>query len=81
MTLKFEKQRVLDLIDTNDNPQNWRLKNLVGPSIQIKRLLNDMKREGLITINFVNDGGKIRRVLTKKINNINELSTDRKMVS
>ena len=81
MTLKFEKQKVLDFIDTNNNPQNWRLKNMLGPSIQIKRLLNDMQREGLITIEFQNDGGKIRRVLTKKINNINGLSTDRRMVS
>ena len=67
MTLKHYKQRIKDYIETNDNPQNWRLYQVINnPDIKLKRLLKDMERENLITIRFENDNGKIRRILTNK---------------
>lgn len=67
MTLIHYKQKVKDYIEINDNPQNWRLYQLINnPDIKLKRLLKDMERENLITIRFENDNGKIRRILTNK---------------
>jgi hypothetical protein len=80
MTLEHYKQKVKDYIKVNNNPQNWRLYNLINnPDIKVKRLLKDMEREGLITIHFENDNGKVRRILTNK-NEIDyeRLSTRRK---
>ena len=68
MTLKHYKQIIKDRIETDtDNPQNWKLKKWIGDeSVQIKRLLNDMVRENLITIHYEEDRGKVRRILKNK---------------
>ena len=66
MTLIHYKQKVIDSIKHNNNPQNWRLYELLNnKDVKLKRLLKDMVREGLITIHFEKDEGKVRRVLTK----------------
>ena len=70
MTLRHYKQIVKDNILINDNPQTWRIKQWIqDESINVKRLLKDMERENLITINFVTEpSGKVRRVLKNKMN-------------
>ena len=70
MTLRHYKQIVKDNILLNDNPQTWRIKQWIqDESINVKRLLKDMERENLITINFVTEpSGKVRRVLKNKMN-------------
>ena len=66
MKLIHYKQKVIDSIEHNNNPQNWRLYELLNnKDVKLKRLLKDMVREGLITIRFEEDQGKVRRVLTK----------------
>ena len=67
MTLKEYKQRVKDYIEINDNPQNWRLYQLINnPDVKLKRLLKDMERENLITIHYEEDRGKVKRILKNK---------------
>ena len=72
MKLQHYKQVVLDGIRSDtDNPQNWRLQKWVNePTINVKRLLKDMEREGLIEITFTNDRGKIRRILKPRVKNV-----------
>ena len=66
MRLVHYKQKVIDSIKYNNNPQNWRLYELLNnKDVKLTRLLKDMVREGLITIHFEKDGHKVRRVLTK----------------
>lgn len=68
VTLKHHKKKIQEMIEVEtNNPQNWRIKNwLNDETVQIKRLLNDMVRQNLITIEFQNDNGKIRRVIKNK---------------
>ena len=74
MNLKHYKQLVLDSIPENSNPQDWRLKNLINnPEIQVRRLLKDMQREGLIDIHYETDRGKVRRILTRKTKTLYDL--------
>jgi hypothetical protein len=69
MTLREYKQRIKDFIQTNDNPQNWRLYKVINnPDIKLKRLLNDMVRENLITIHYEEDRGKVKRIIKNKMN-------------
>ena len=65
--LKHFKGIILEKIDTEtNNPQNWRIKKWIqAEHIDVKRLLKDMQKEGLIDIKFVDDRGKIRRILKK----------------
>lgn len=65
--LNHYKQIVLDGIKENDNPQTWRIRQwLNAEHINVKRLLNTMQREGLISIEFQEDRGKVRRILKQK---------------
>ena len=65
MTLKHEKKKFLNYIETvNNNPQTWRLKQLLGPDIQIKRLLRDLSREGFIDIRHETEGAKVKRIIS-----------------
>lgn len=66
ITLKHEKKKFLNYIETeNSNPQDWRIKQLLDrPDISVKRLLKDLARQGYISIEFQNDGGKVRRMIT-----------------
>lgn len=69
MTQRYVKQKIKDFIKTNDNPQNWRLYEVINDkSIKLKRLLKDMERENLITIHFENHGGKVKRIIKNKMN-------------
>ena len=67
MTLIHYKQKVIDSIEINNNPQNWRLYEFLNnKDVKLQRLLKDMCREGLITIHHETESnGKVRRVLTK----------------
>jgi cyanate lyase len=68
MTLVHYKQKVIDYVSTErSDPQAWRLYALLNnKDIKLKRLLNDMVREGLISIHHVTDpSGKVRRHITK----------------
>ena len=66
MSLRHFQEILIDKVKTEtNNPQNWRIKKwLNDDTIHIKRLLKDMEREGIITITFENDNGKIRRIIT-----------------
>ena len=77
MTLVHYKQKVIDSIAYNNNPQNWRLYALLNnKDVKLKRLLSDMVREGLITIHHETESnGKVRRVLTKVRNCVEPLET------
>ena len=68
MILIHYKQKVLDYVSTERrDPQDWRLYALLNnKDIKLKRLLKDMVREGLITIDFEEDRGKVKRILTKQ---------------
>lgn len=69
ITLKTEKMIVQNNIDTVcNNPQDYKVKKWVNNSnVQVKRLLMDMVRQGFITMEFVCEGHKVRRVLKNKI--------------
>jgi hypothetical protein len=67
MTLVHYKQKVKDNIVHHPAPQDWRLKQWVNnETVQVRRLIKDMAREGLITIHYENHKGQILRVLTNK---------------
>ena len=68
MTLIHYKSLVQEKIETEcNNPTNNRMyKWLDNKEIKLKRLLKDMVRQGLITIHFEEDIGKIRRIITNK---------------
>lgn len=69
MTLRHTKQKIKDFIETNDNPQDWRLYKVIdNPDIKLKRLLKDMVRENLITIHYENEGKKVKRIIKNKMN-------------
>ena len=65
MSLRHYREIIVDKVSSEtNNPQNWRIKTwLNNPNIHVKRLLNDMVREGVIEITFENDRGKIRRII------------------
>jgi hypothetical protein len=71
ITLRHYKEIVLDKIKTDtDNPQTYKVKKWINDdTINVKRLLKDMEREKLISISFVEDRGKVKRIL-KQINEI-----------
>ena len=64
-TLKHYKTIILENIIHDSDPNDYHIKRWIkAPHLQIKRLLKDMEREGLITIQMVNDRGCVRRILT-----------------
>lgn len=65
MTLKHYKQIVLEKIAEDSDPNDRHIKEWTEPWIQVKRLLNDMRNEGVIHIEYIKDRGTVRRVLTK----------------
>ena len=77
MKLVHYKQKVIDSIEYNNNPQDWRLYQLLNnKDVKLKRLLKDMVREGLITIHHETEpNGKVRRILTKVRDCIEPLET------
>ena len=71
-TLVHFKQRVLDQIHLDSDPNDRHIREWTETWIKPKRLLRDMEREGLIKIEYINDRGCIRRVLTPRVNKIIE---------
>lgn len=64
MTLKHYKSIVLEKIVHDSDPNDRHIKEWTSSNIQVKRLLRDMEREGLIKIEMVQDGKTVRRMLT-----------------
>ena len=62
---KHYKQIILEKIVHDSDPNDRHIKEWTSQDIQVKRLLRDMEREGLIKIRYINDRGCIRRILTK----------------
>jgi hypothetical protein len=72
MQLTHYKQRVLDQIQLDSDPNDRHIKEWTRQDIQVKRLLRDMAREGLIKIEYIKSGGTVRRILTPIITKIHE---------
>ena len=64
MTLQHYKHIVLQKIKEDKDPNDRHIKEWTAPHIQVKRLLKDMQKENLIHIEYVKDGGTVRRILT-----------------
>lgn len=71
MTLQHYKHIILQKIKEDSDPNDRHIKEWTAPHIQVKRLLHDMQKENLIHIEYVKDGGTVRRMLTPRIDNYN----------
>jgi len=69
-TLVHYKTIILEKIVHDSDPNDRHIKEWTSPDIQVKRLLKDMVREGLISINYKKDGKTVRRVLTPLVEKI-----------
>ena len=63
MTLEHYKTIVLEKIVHDSDPNDRHVKQWTSQHIQIKRLLRDMQREGLLKIEYINHKGCIKRTL------------------
>ena len=73
MTLIHYKQKVLDMIQLDSDPNDRHIREWTSKDIQVKRLLRDMVREQLITIEYIKVGGTTKRYLTPIITKIYEI--------
>ena len=71
-TLVHYKQRVLDMIDQDSDPNDRHIKQWTSKDMQVKRLLRDMERDQLIRIEYIHHGKTVKRKLTKLIEKIIE---------
>lgn len=65
MKWRHYKQAVLDNIVIDSDPNDRHIREWTEPWIRPKQLLRDMEREGLISIQYVNDRGCVRRYIQK----------------
>ena len=72
MTLTHYKQKVLDMIQIDSDPNDRHIKEWTSQDIQVKRLLRDMVRDQLITVRYIKEGGTTKRYLTPIITQIYE---------
>ena len=63
LTLSHYKTIILEKILEDSDPNDSHIKEWTSSHIQVNRLLKEMQKEGLITIELVEDGKTIRRVL------------------
>ena len=63
LTLSHYKTIILEKILEDSDPNDRHIKEWTSSHIQVNRLLKEMQKEGLITIELVKDGKTIRRVL------------------
>jgi hypothetical protein len=68
--LVHHKQRVLDLISDDQDPNDRHIKEWTDSSVQPKRLLRDMQREGYIKIAYEWHGKTCKRKLIKLVDSI-----------
>ena len=71
-TLVHYKQTILDMIDQDQDPNDRHIKQWTDQSIQPKRLLRDMERQGYIRITQEWHGKTCKRKLTKLVHKIIE---------
>lgn len=71
-TLVHYKQIVLDHIKLKPDPNDRHIKEWTSKDIQVKRLLRDMVRDRLITIEYIHYGKTVKRQLTPIIETIIE---------
>jgi len=68
MKLKHHKQIVLEKIVHDSDPNDRHIREWTNtkdyPKKYINKLLKDMEREGSLKIEYINDRGCIRRILT-----------------
>ena len=72
MTLIHYKQRVLDMIQIDSDPNDRHIKQWTSKDVQVKRLLRDMVRDQLIKIEYIKQGGTTKRYITPIITQIYE---------
>jgi hypothetical protein len=72
MTLVHYKQKVLDMIQIDSDPNDRHIKEWTSKDIQVKRLLRDMVREQLIRVEYIKVGGTTKRYLTPIIKHIQD---------
>ena len=72
ITLTHYKQRVLDRIQLDSDPNDRHIREWTSHDIQVKRLLRDMARDRLIKIEYIKRGCTVKRILTPIITQIHE---------
>ena len=72
MTLTHYKQRVLDMIQIDSDPNDRHIREWTSKDVQVKRLLRDMVKDQLIKIEYINKGGTVKRYITLIITQIYE---------
>lgn len=70
LNLVHYKTIILDKIVHDSDPNDRHIKEWTTPDIQVKRLLKDMVREGLISIKWKEEGKTVRRIITPLVNKI-----------
>lgn len=71
-TLVHYKQRILDLITEDQDPNDRHIKAATYKTIQVRRVLKDMERDGYIRVTYEWHGKTCKRVLIKLVDNIIE---------
>lgn len=66
------KQRILDLIQEDQDPNDRHIKQWTDQCIQPKRLLRDMEREGYIRVTYEMHGKTCKRMIHRLVDNIIE---------
>lgn len=66
MNLQHYKDIILERIQCDVDPNDRHIREWTAEWIQVNRLLKQMQREGLISIEYFNDRGCVRRLLKKK---------------
>jgi len=74
-TLVHYKQRVLDMSLIKSDPNDRHIKQWTHKDIQVKRLLRDMVRDKLITIEYEHVGALVKRHLRPLVTHIIEPPT------
>ena len=71
-TLVHYKQKILDLITEDKDPNDRHIRECTASNVKPKRLLKDMERDGYIRVTYEWHGKTCKRVLIKLVDNIIE---------
>ena len=71
-TLVHYKQKILDMIDKDQDPNDRHIKEWTDAAVKPKRLLRDMERQGYIRVTHEWHGKTCRRKLIKLVDKIIE---------
>jgi hypothetical protein len=72
ITLKHHKQSILDHILVKRDPNDRHIKEWTAPDIQVRRMLRDMVRDQLVTIEYLKVGGTVKRYITACVTQIRD---------